>query len=135
MLRATPLLKRVIPARRFATSWTAREAQQPKHPFSLKLDKTSFRDGFLQDPSVYPLIVILGVTLTFMTGMAGHALLTYKDVRIDPAKRGATLQYWGQEDTPSLTKQVTRRATRRMNLEEGLGVDHKEWLKQKKASE
>ena len=135
MMKAAPLVKR-IPARRFATTWTARESQQPKHPLSLKLDAgTSFRHAFLQDPSVYPLMAILGTTLSFMIGMGAHALLTYKDVQIDPVHRNSILRTWGQEETPSLTKRVTRRATRRMNLEEGLGVDHTEWLKQKKRTE
>jgi len=59
---ATPLLKRI--GVRHNTNKTA------KHPFALRLDQqNNFRQGFLQDPSVYPLIAILGAGLTFMCAM------------------------------------------------------------------
>lgn len=127
MMKAA-LFNRVL-TRRFAT--TASQVQ-PKHPFSLKLDKQGFSKGFLGDPSVYPLIVILGTALTFMTGMGVHALTSFKDVQIDPVHRGEIIKTWG-EDKHQLTHRWTRRSTQRLNMgEEGLGIDHKEWLKHKK---
>lgn len=65
----TPLLKRVG-IRPMHTNKTA------KHPFALRMDQqNNFREGFLQDPSVYPLIFFLGAGLTFMCGM-GECLLS-----------------------------------------------------------
>lgn len=122
------LLNRVS-ARPFAT---ATNHVQPRHPLGLRLDKVGFRQGFLQDPSVYPLIAIMGCAFTFVVGMGTHALLTYKDVQVDPKKRNEMFRSWGKQEEASLTKKWTRRATKRMNLTEGLGVDHKEWLKHKK---
>lgn len=67
--RATaPLMKRI--GVRHTTHKTA------KHPFALRLDQqNNFRQGFLQDPSVYPLIAILGAGLTFMCAMGKYMSL------------------------------------------------------------
>ena len=126
--RATsPLLKRVGTRIRQASNKTA------KHPFSLRMDnQNNFRQGFLQDPSVYPLIAILGAGLTFMCAMGAHALTSYKDVQVDPTKRNQMMQTWGRQEEDSLTKRWTRRSTKRMNLQEGMGIDHNEWTKHKK---
>lgn len=50
---------------------------------------------------------------------------------MDPTKRNQMMQTWGREEQDSLTKRWTRRATKRMNLHEGMGVDHQEWMRQK----
>jgi len=54
---------------------------------------------------------------------------------VDPTKRNQKMQTWGQEEQDSLTKRWTRRATKRMNLQEGMGVDHQEWMRQKNAKQ
>lgn len=58
-------------------------------------------------------------------------MTSYKDVQVDPVKRNQKMQTWGQEEQDSLTKRWTRRSTKRMNLHEGLGIDHDQWLKEK----
>lgn len=72
------------------------------------------------------------ILIHFYNIPGAHALLTYKDVQVDPAKRNQMMQTWGQQEQDSLTKRWTRRSTKRMNLQEGLGIDHDEWVKDKK---
>jgi len=60
-----------------------------------------------------------------------HATYAYKDVQVDPAKRNQMMQTWGREEQDSLTKRWTRRSTKRMNLQEGLGIDHEQWLRER----
>jgi hypothetical protein len=99
----------------------------------------SFTKSFLSESAVYPLIVILSAAGCFIVGMGSHALLSYKDLRISPAHKHETLQTWGTEKTPSLTSVVSegpafhRAAFKSIHGKEGLGVDHEEWMKQKKA--
>lgn len=44
----------------------------------------------------------MGCALTFMVGMGGHALVSYKDVKIDPNKRTSKVTYWGTEEEPTV---------------------------------
>lgn len=88
------------------------------------------KKDWFSDPSTYPLIVIMGSAITFMTGAGIHALVRYKDVQLDPAKRNSKLQNWGNEEYNStLSKVISWNAYGK----EGLGVDHEEWLKSKAA--
>ncbi|KAL3789067.1 hypothetical protein ACHAWO_004624 [Cyclotella atomus] len=88
------------------------------------------KKDWFSDPSTYPLIVIMGTAITFMTGAGIHALVRYKDVQIDPAKRNSKLQNWGSEEYDStLSKVISWNAYGK----EGLGVSHEEWLKRKEA--
>ncbi|KAL7475504.1 hypothetical protein ACHAW6_001415 [Cyclotella cf. meneghiniana] len=88
----------------------------------------SVKKDWFSDPSTYPLIVIMGTAITFMTGAGIHALVRYKDVQIDPKKRNAKLQNWGEEEyQTTLSKVISWNAYGK----EGLGVDHEEWLKRK----
>lgn len=109
-------------------------AYKPKTIDFTNLEKKtmSIKKNWFSDPSTYPLIVILGTAITFMTGAGIHALVRYKDVTIDPAKRNSKLQTWGQEDEykTTLSKVISWNAYGK----EGLGVDHEEWLKQKEAA-
>jgi hypothetical protein len=88
---------------------------------------------------VYPLIAILSAAGIFLVGMGSHALITYKDLRINPQRKHETLQTWGTEKTRSVTSVVSegpsfhRSAFKSIHGKEGLGVDHEEWKKQKKA--
>lgn len=101
----------------------------------LVMQKYSFQKSWLSDPSTYPLIVIMGGAITFMTGMGVHALSSYKDVTLDPKKRNAKLQTWGQTETPSLLSRVIYWNSWQKHNPEGLGVDHEEWLESKKSSQ
>ena len=68
----------------------------------------------------------MGCAVTFMTGAAANALIRYKDVTIDPKKRGSALQTWGEEDKyhSTLEKAISWNAYGK----EGLGVDLKATL-------
>ena len=94
----------------------------------------SFKESWLSDPSTYPIIVIMGCATAFMTGMGIHALTYYKDVRINPSKKHSELQTWGQERTTPVV-QVLGGGNPYYNrcYYEGLGVNHDEWVKAKKA--
>ena len=86
---------------------------------------------WLSDAGAYPIMVILGCAVTFMTGAGLHALTAYKDVTIDPTKRNSKLQTWGNEESHSL---VERAISWNAYGKEGLGIDHEQWLKEKEAS-
>jgi len=92
----------------------------------------NFKRDWLSDPATYPIMVIMGCALTFMTGAAANALIRYKDVTIDPAKRNSKLQTWGQEEAyhSTLEKAISWNAYGK----EGLGINHEQWLKEKEAA-
>jgi hypothetical protein len=96
---------------------------QPPH-----LQKQTFQKNWLSDPSTYPIIVIMGGGLTFMVGMGFNALFGYKDVQINPNKRGAMLQNWGQEERRGVVHRFQEDFKGGSNPE-GLGIDHGEWVK------
>ncbi|KAL3757442.1 hypothetical protein ACHAWU_006649 [Discostella pseudostelligera] len=106
-----------------STLWK-REAAAEKRLFIKK--------HWLSDPSVYPLMVIMGCAMTFLTGAALNAAIRYKDVTLDPKKRNSKLQTWGAEDKyhSTLEKVIAWNAYGK----EGLGVDHEQWLKEKEAA-
>ena len=94
-----------------------------------------FKETWLSDPATYPIIVIMGCALTFMTGMGAHALAYYKDVRINPSKKHSELQTWGNERVASVVSVVgNANPYYRPTFTEGLGVDHEEWVKAKAAA-
>lgn len=96
----------------------------------------TFKANMLSDPSVYPLVGIMGFALIFMAGMGTHALLTYQDVEIDPKKRASTLRYWGNDQKHEpLTKSLVYWNSWQKNYPEGLGIDHKKWLESKAKKE
>ena len=91
----------------------------------------NIKKDWFSDPSTYPIFVIMGCAMTFMTGAAVNALVRYKDVTIDPTKRNSKLQTWGAEEYHSnLEKVISWNAYGK----EGLGVDHETWLKEKEAA-
>eukprot|EP01083_Nonionella_stella_P007698 22166_1 len=92
------------------------------------------RDWF-SDPSTYPIFVIMGAALTFMTGAAANALIRYKDVTIDPKKRNSILQTWGSEEECGEYHSMLEKAISwNAYPPEGLGVDHDAWLKEKESA-
>ena len=90
------------------------------------------KKDWFSDSSTYPIIVIMGCALTFMTGVAANALTRYKDVTIDPKKRNSKLQTWGEEEKyqSTLEKAISWNAYGK----EGPGVAHEQWLKEKEAA-
>lgn len=117
------------PIRRFASTHSA----VPPQLRSAAVKSTGFfKKNWLSDPSTYPLIVIMGCAITFMTGMGLHALTSYKDVQLDPKKRNSMLQTWGEEERPTLLSKVI---SWNAYGKEGLGIDHEKWQKEKKSHE
>lgn len=69
--------------------------------------------------------------MTFMVGMATNAMLTYKDVRVDPKKRHTMMRDWGEEEYQPTLRKVIYWNSWQKNNPEGMGVDHEEWKKGK----
>lgn len=140
-----PLFQRTtvaaVAARRCASTTAAVPgARQGVHNLSAEsavppqLRGRTFKQDWLSDPSTYPIIVIMGCAISFMTGMGIHALTSYKDVRIDPRKKHSEVQYWGQEKQDSVAKSVAMtNPWYRPYFNEGAGVNHEEWVKAKEA--
>eukprot|EP01083_Nonionella_stella_P053070 140571_1 len=115
--------------RRFASS----RAYKPKTIdfTNLEQKKWNVKKDWFSDPATYPIFVIMGIALTFMTGAAANALIRYQDVTLDPRKRNSKLQTWGTEGyTSNLSKVIAWNAYGK----EGLGIDHETWLKEKEAA-
>ena len=70
--------------------------------------------------------------MTFMTGMGVYSLTTYKDVELDPHKRNSTMRTWDTEEVPSMTEKLIYWNSWQKHSPEGLGVDHKKWMEEKK---
>lgn len=66
----------------------------------------------------------MGCGITFMCGMGVNALVGYKDVQINPNKRGATLQTWGNEERRGVVQHLKEGKVN----PEGLGVNHSEYV-------
>jgi hypothetical protein len=84
---------------------------------------------WLSDPSVYPLMVIMGSAITFMSRAGIHALRDYKDVKLTAAHRNSPLQNWGYEKESSAVETWVGRSN--AFPPEGLGLNHDEWMKSK----
>lgn len=125
-LTTSPIFSFLLILSSFLIQIEIQTEQQPLEKYTY-----SFRERWLSDPSTYPIIVVMGCALTFMTGASIHALTCYKDVQIDPAKRNSKLQTWGKEDkyTPLVGKAIGWN----MYGKEGLGVDHEKWQKEHEA--
>ena len=66
-----------------------------------------------------------------MVGMGFNALLGYKDVQINPNKRGAMMQTWGTEHRVGVVERIVE--AKGGVRAEGLGIDHQAWQQQKDA--
>ncbi len=66
----------------------------------------SFKKEWLSDPGAYPIMVIMGGGLAFMVGMGFNALFGYKDVQINPNKRGSFMRTWGQEEQRGVVHRI-----------------------------
>lgn len=98
----------------------------------------NLKEAWFSDPSTYPLLTILGVTSCLIVGFAYNAMRYYKDIRVNPAHKHEVLRSWGEEPTHSVVHMLARRGTVGPHArdykslpDEGLGVDHQQWLKQK----
>ncbi|KAL3921499.1 MAG: hypothetical protein SGILL_002715 [Bacillariaceae sp.] len=99
------------------------------HPQDIIKKNNQFKKQWLGDPATYPIIVIMGCGMTWMFGMGFNALFTYKDVQVNPNKRGAVMKDISTEHRTSVMERFA-------NLQggvnpEGLGIDHEEWSKKK----
>lgn len=54
----------------------------------------NFKKNWLQDPSTYPMIVVLGAAGLLVGGVGISCLSFSPDVQIDPKKRGAVVRTW-----------------------------------------
>ena len=59
--------------------------------------KYSFKKAWLNDPSTYPLIVVLGAAAGLCSGFGIYFLTTSKDVQINPQRRNSIMRTWGAE--------------------------------------
>lgn len=120
----------VYAGRRFASTTAA----APKNPLIPKMYLLPEWRAMLSDPATYPLILIVGFAAAFAVGMSGHALATYKNVRILPSKKHQEIptdfthveplaEKWSREPIAMHAKHF------KSIRYEGLGVNHDEWLK------
>lgn len=98
---------------------------------------STFKKNFLSDPGTYPLIIVLGTAMCFIVGMSANAFLHYKDLRINPENKHKVIQDWGYERRVPVAHQLAEQpigynAKAFYDIRnEGLGVNHEEWLKNK----
>mmetsp|Transcript_15751 Transcript_15751/g.25520 ORF Transcript_15751/g.25520 Transcript_15751/m.25520 type:complete len:134 (+) Transcript_15751:235-636(+) len=88
-----------------------------------------FKKSWLSDPSTYPIIFIMGCGMTWMVGMGFNALFGYKDVQINPNKRGAVMKDISREHRTGVLETYVN-AIGGVKTE-GLGIDHEKWAKEK----
>ena len=67
--------------------------------------------------------------MTWMVGMGFNALFGYKDVQINPNKRGQVMKDWSRDHRPGVMERYVN-ATGGVRTE-GLGIDHEKWAQQK----
>jgi len=79
----------------------------------------------------------MGFISAVVVGMGTHQLLTLKDLRFSSKVKHAPLQTWGGERNVTVAARwangpmLMHGNEHRSTWNEGLGVDHNEWLKQK----
>ena len=100
----------------------------------------SAKKAWLGDPSTYPLITVLMGAGALIVGFTLNCFINNKDVRINSKYKHQVIRDWGTSHTNTVAESVGTRpllnARRYKTLPyEGLGVDHKEWMKQHKQSQ
>jgi len=117
--------------RQFLSTAAAAALKNPSVPRAYQY---SFKKAFLSDPSTYPLLILMGGTLAFMTVMGMHGLATKKDLRIVPSKKHGVLRTWGQEHVDPWTASFARMPIlmhanewKHIRQGEGLGMNHLEY--------
>ena len=99
----------------------------------------NFRTDFLSDPSTYPIIAVMGLSACLIIGMSANTLLNDNhDLRVLPKHKHDILRSWGDEKVyDKLTRKlalgpiIMHEKEYRSIWQEGLGVNHEEWMKQK----
>ena len=95
-----------------------------------KREPYNFKKEWLSDPSTYPIMLVMTCGLTFMFGMIGNALFTYKQgVDISPNQRGRIMKQYSPEHRSGVVERFT--LMKGGVQAEGLGIDHEEWEKKK----
>jgi hypothetical protein len=131
ILRIGAVARQQVQVRAKATMTVAATTKGNPVPPQLRLNykKYDFKKSWLSDPSTYPIIVVISGAACMLVGMSINALTTYKDVQINPNKRGSMLTTWGQEEHKGVTQTIVE-ATGGVKAE-GLGIDHEKWAQQK----
>lgn len=93
---ASPPPYRPIPGNQMmhTKSWISTTDMSTYPTFITMEQKYSFKDAFLSDPSVYPLILIVGMTVSGFFGFMLWHIEHHVDVRFSPKKRNALFRYW-----------------------------------------
>ena len=99
----------------------------------------NFRTDYLSDPSTYPIIAVMCCSAALVVGMSANTMLNDNhDLRVFPKYKQEVLRTWGDEKVyDKLTRKlamgpiIMHEKEYRTLWQEGLGVDHEEWLKQK----
>ena len=73
-------------------------------------------------------MTIMSFAITFLVGMSLNALITYKDIRIDPRKRNTVVRDWGEGGYQPLIGKLIWWNSWQKNAPEGLGFDHDKWV-------
>ena len=58
---------------------------------------SKFSEDWLWDRSVYPLMILVGATMSIGIGVGFRCLCTNPDVKLTPSKRSSVLRTWGNE--------------------------------------
>jgi hypothetical protein len=113
-----------------AATTTATPKGNPVPPqLRLHYKKYDFQKSWLSDPSTYPIMVVISGAACMLVGMSINALVTYKDVQINPNKRGSMWTTWGQQEHKGVTQTIVEAMGGVKS--EGLGIDHETWVQQK----
>ena len=59
---------------------------------------SKFKQDWLSDRSIYPLIIIVGTAMSFGIGVGVRCLTTNPDVQLSSSKRLSILRTWGDEN-------------------------------------
>lgn len=102
------------------------------HLNAININKNSFGENWLSDPSTYPIIIVLSSAICFLAGMGVYSLTSYRDVRISPDRKHSEIQDRSNKHYRSFTESIGSHNKKYAPFfMEGIGVDHKEWLKRK----
>ena len=101
--------------------------------------KHNFRTDFLSDPSTYPIIGVMCLSTLLVIVMSANTILNdNNDIKIFPKHKQDILRSWGDEKVYdkmthklALGPIIMHEKDYRSIWQEGLGVNHEEWLKQK----
>jgi hypothetical protein len=82
----------------------------------------------------------MGTAVCFAMGMSGYALTNFKELRIAPSRKHQVIQDWGYETQDKAIQSITvnpiafHAQSFKDIRQEGLGINHDEWVKMKQQS-